>query len=290
MPLVLADGLVILAFALVAIAAVELVRTMVVQPLNSASGKVAGIPVVGGSLAWALRMAADEIEYGLQALAWMAQQGKSDAVNAWQWLATFTADNIFPEELKWVAWIKSVAPTLEYDNSIIGYIWHQAYSVVPDMVRVVQADLSGLHYWIDHYQNPLIAKLGDDLIGLRNYVTSTLGATIAGIGNDLAGLRDWLDHTVLPGIDARIGQLNDALRGVQADVNTRAYARDLEAANARIDSLAKQLAQLGVLAPLLALSAEAINELVKTAEDPCRCADVANLSELEARISALEVD
>lgn len=193
MPIVLVDALALLAFALVAIVIFDAVRMFVVTPMRTASGAVSGVPVIGGTLAWVLWKIAEQIDLGLSAAAWMIAQGKADALSTWQWLVSTTVGWQFSGFFWWVQQLALAWNSIAWVTSHWNQLWGQAYSALPSWISAVSNDLSGLHWWIDHVQLPLIGGIGDDLAGLHRWIDTVELPFIRGIADDLGALHRWID-------------------------------------------------------------------------------------------------
>lgn len=285
-----ADALVLIAAAIVALGGALLIRQVIISPMRGAATNVSGAPVIGGVLAWALSEAALLIEYAVQGLSTLEAKAKADGVNTLSW---FVAE-------AWGWWFSAWYNPLQWVAQNFGLVYNAAVNlpamlntlnnVVQIRMQVIASDIANLQSWIDSYELPLIRGIGNDLAGLHSWIDHTLLGLVGGIGNDLAGLHSWIDNTLVPGIDARIRDLQGQVDRVNSDVQTRARSSDVDMLRQRVSDLESQLAKLAALAPLAALSTTAINELVETALDPCRCVDLTNIGDMEQRISALEVD
>lgn len=205
----------VLAFALVAIVAVELVNQFIVQPLQHGQSMVSGIPVIGGSLAWAVGQLITAIQIGLSAATWMADQGRNDAFNAWTWLVQNTVGALFAEPISWSLWVRDRAGAIQWIVIYWNTLWAQAFTVIPNAVSSVAGDLAGLHAWLDGYELPLIRGIGDDLAGLHHWIDGQLLPQVRGIGDDLAGLHHWIDTNVV-----QKWQLAQAEQGIMSQVTS----------------------------------------------------------------------
>jgi len=285
-----AGGFVELADALAALAAALLIGTLVVGSINWVAGLVSNIPVIGGALAGMLHSLSNAINASIQQLGWLRDQAFATASFAWNFLVGGTVQALFAGYLWWVQdWASHSAAV----NNVLywwGYVSNFALNVLPARITGIGNDLAGLHYWLDHSLLPAIQGIGNDLAGLHWWIDRVQMPIIRGIGDDLAGLHNWIDRVQMPGIDAGIRSVSDAVRGVEADVQTRARESDFQQALKRIAQLESQVAALSALGVLAALGSEAIDNLKEDALDPCRCVELANLGTLVSRVAALEVE
>lgn len=285
-----AGGFIELADAFAALAAALLIGTLVVASIDWVAGLVGNIPVIGGAIAGALHSLSNTINGALQSIGWLRDQALNTALGAWNFLVGGTVSALFGAYLWWTQDWANKSPAVGGVLYWWAAVWDASLVALPARIGAVGADLAGLHNWIDHVQNPVIHGIGDDLAGLKDWINGALLPSVRGIGNDLAGLHNWIDHVQMPTIEGWVRTVQDALGRVNADVQTRARASDLEAAQREIARLQAQIAALAPLAILAGLGTEALTNLKDDALDPCRCLDLTNLASLESRVSALEVE
>lgn len=288
--LALADGLAVLAFALVAIVAVDLVRQFVVSPLYATSNRVSSVAVIGGPLAYAINLAAALIDETCAALSWMAQQGRNDAVNGWIWLVQNTVGWIFAPTIYWAQWVADRNGAIAWVLIYWDRLWAQAWTTVPALIGGVANDLAGLHRWIDTVEMPIIRGIGDDLAGLHKWLDTVEMPIIRGIGDDLAGLHKWLDDILVPNIDRAFGQVNDRIRHAEQDIARRALESEAEQLRARVTSLERQVALLMALGVIAAAGTDVIENLRCIGSVKCSLLDPLLNGDLEDRLTELEIN
>lgn len=286
--LLLADGLAAIALAFAAIAAALLIRTFVVSPLRQGANASANLPLVGGALSWALWNLALIVEAGVSATLYLVDIGKSQASSWWNFLVHDTVGALF-------------AAAIWTGTELYGYTWTLVSvangwpSITTWMYSWTIPNVTFTLHGIDRLQRDVWQTLWPEIKGIE----AQLGAiawTLNGIaipwlqrtGDDLAGLHRWLDGTLVPGIDARLRDLQGQLQRTEADVQARARSIDLQRANERIAALERALALLMPLALIAAASATEIANLRCLAKTPCDPLDLLLNSDLDERVTELE--
>jgi hypothetical protein len=290
MPIAIAGGAIdAIAFGLLAIAAGTLITAYVISPLRAASQQVSGLVAVGGALSWAFSHLADIVQIGLNANAYLIEVGRKQALDWFNWLIPWTARAFFGPELNAAGWLAANLGAVAWMRNYWDAYWAVVFGEVRPKVYAVANDVAGLHAFIDTALLPRVGGIGNDLLGLHQWIDGVLLPRVGGIGNDLLGLHEWIDGILVPGIEAGIRTLNDALQRTNADVQTRARTTEVEALRAELAKTQAVVGTLAALIPLALAGAEAISNLRCMMDLPCSDMSLLQDTDLEARVSNLEL-
>lgn len=254
----------VLAFALVAIAAIDLINTFVVQPLQRGQSMVSGLPVLGGPLAWLVGQLVLAVQIALSAMSWIANQGKNDAFNAWSSLLTYSVGAVYSYQIAWSTWVGQNSGAIEWMITHWNQLWSQAFSGLPYLLQGVSDDLRGLHWWIDNVLVARVGGIGNDLAGLHSWIDNVELPFIRGIGDDLAGLHRWIDANVVQHAELQNAQAATLARVTSLVVPIETAITDIENSPCmkvcdplgEVGQLLQGLEDAGMIAILLGLMAE----------------------------------
>lgn len=265
---VLIGGLVAIALAFAAISATLLIRQLVVNPVRGAAIAVAEIAIVGGVVSWALTQLANIIEAGLGGMAYLAEVGKQQAADWWNYLVNQTVASQFAWYFGWVGWLASVAGAIGNVLNNFPTLWSlTVYSLAPK-VQATESSLAGLQNFVFGQLWQTLSGIGNDLAGLHSWIDNYELPLIRGIGNDLAGLRDWVGRNAAT--HSEVVQAE-----AQAIATARALAVPIEAAIRDIENspcmktcdvlgdlgqLLQGLEDAGMAAILIALIEQALHD------------------------------
>ena len=282
--------IVAIALGLAAIAVALVMRTFVEQPLRNAASSASNVPGIGGALSWLLASAANEVEYAINALSWIGQKGTVDAVNAMNSLTLglmnwFLGDVIF--------WARTVGYFWGSIETVIDGWWGlvgQAFSVLPNWISNVSDSLNWLSNTVWGTIIPEVRGIEaglrnlSDLVNLR--VINDLGTLFA----DLANLHFWIDNVFMPGLRQALQGLNDWIGRVEANTNTRALQRDLDASNQRIAELERVVGILSALGILAVAGTDVIENIRCIGNVRCNLLSPLLSGDLEDRVTELEIN
>lgn len=279
----------LLAFGLIAIVASLIAETYIISPLRSASVTVSGLPFVGGPLSWALSTLATAVAIAVGLTSWIVDTGKQQAADAFNWLATNSVLAQFGWQLNAATWLANNLGAVAWITTHWDELWWIVTRQIQPLATQTAIDLDLFKQWVTGPMLAQVTALAAALNDLTRWIATVQVPLVNALSNDLAGLHRWLDSVVLPDIAASLRTLADRLARTEADVQTRARQADVDALRQELTRTQGLVTILTALMPLAIAGVESIGNLRCLMDVPCTDIQTMQDSDLEARVSNLEL-
>lgn len=254
------------------------------------SNWVSGWPVVGGGLSGAIHWIGDQfmgwVNWANGQIEWQKQ-----VVGGWYaWFET-SAFN-----LNFGPWANSISALWDWN-------WHQENwltNIQGWMNNWAQPNIQALWGWMTGWVQPSINNLWAWINSLNGFIT---GWIVPSINNEwawifsqqawLQGIQGWMNNWAQPNI-ANLWAWQQWLYQHDLDedeaIAQRATLQQLQALQVRVQVLESIISSWAPLAIVADGGQDVTNQLRRIGTDPCKVCPEIDLSDLEGRVSALEVD
>ncbi len=277
-----------LALALMLIAAGLLALAFVYWMLNNVRGAVAGLPVIGGTVANIITLAIATTQAAASGVSYVMQLQLHYIVHNLRIVLNYFLAPLF---IPIMTVLQNVSDRVwDYDHntfprvaatftSVWDHIRHYDFEVFP----AISARFDFLERWASAIQStwPTLLFRVDGLASrVNDYDQNVFPRIAARFAGDAAALAEL--QAFLPLLRTLQGFESGTVRGIEGVAGDVAGLRD------RAGQIERELAKVLPLSVVVALGAAAVLNLERVARDPCHCITSGDFSDLPDRVASLE--